>query len=54
MGKIFRIGHCGYYGKFDILQTVSALEMVLKELGLDINEGAGVGAAARVLKNLND
>ena len=54
MGKIFRIGHCGYYGKFDILQTVSALEMVLKELGLNINEGAGVGAAARVLKNLND
>ncbi|MBA3301677.1 MAG: alanine--glyoxylate aminotransferase family protein [Thermoleophilaceae bacterium] len=47
-GKIVRIAHCGYFGAFDILTTVSALEMTLQELGADIELGAGVGAAQRV------
>ena len=47
-GKIARIAHCGYYGAFDVVTTVSALEMTLKELGADVELGAGVAAAQRV------
>jgi aspartate aminotransferase-like enzyme len=47
-GKIVRIAHCGYYGAFDIVSTIAALEMTLKELGADISLGAGVGAAQQV------
>ncbi len=47
-GKIARIAHCGYYGAFDIVTTVAALEMTLKELGADVELGAGVSAAQRV------
>jgi aspartate aminotransferase-like enzyme len=48
-GKIVRIAHCGYYGGFDILSTIAALEMTLDRLGADVTFGAGVAAAERVL-----
>jgi aspartate aminotransferase-like enzyme len=47
-GKIIRIAHCGYFGAFDILTSLSGLEMVLDQLGHDVEHGAGVGAAQRV------
>jgi aspartate aminotransferase-like enzyme len=47
-GKIARIAHTGYFGAFDILTTVSGLEMALVELGHPVEQGAGVGAAQRV------
>jgi aspartate aminotransferase-like enzyme len=47
-GKIIRIAHCGYYGAFDILCTIAALEMTLSELGADVQLGAGVAAAQQV------
>jgi len=47
-GKIVRIAHCGYFGAFDIITAVSALEMALRELGHDLELGAGVAAAQRV------
>lgn len=47
-GKIFRISHCGYFGPFDIITVVSALELVLKELGADIEIGVGVAATLNV------
>jgi aspartate aminotransferase-like enzyme len=47
-GKIIRIAHCGYYGAFDILSTVAALEMTLKELGADVTLGVGVSSAQQV------
>ena len=47
-GKIARIAHCGYYGAFDTVTTVAALEMTLSELGADVELGAGVAAAQRV------
>jgi serine---pyruvate transaminase len=46
-GKIARIAHCGYFGAFDIVVTVAALEMTLRELGHDVELGAGVAAAQR-------
>jgi len=47
-GKIVRIAHCGYFGAFDTVITVSGLEMALRELGHEFELGAGVGAAQRV------
>jgi aspartate aminotransferase-like enzyme len=45
VGKIFRIGHIGYYDIFDICTALSAVEMVLAELGADINRGAATSSA---------
>jgi aspartate aminotransferase-like enzyme len=47
-GKIARIAHCGYFGAFDVVVTVSAFEMTLRELGHEVELGAGVAAAQRV------
>jgi aspartate aminotransferase-like enzyme len=50
-GKIARVAHCGYFGAFDIIVTVSALEMALRELGHEAEPGAGVAAAQRVFSD---
>jgi aspartate aminotransferase-like enzyme len=47
-GKIARIAHCGYFGAFDIVTTIAALEMTLRELGHPVELGVGVGAAQGV------
>ena len=47
-GRILRIAHTGYFGAFDILTSLSGLEMALAELGHPVEQGAGVGAAQRV------
>jgi serine---pyruvate transaminase len=47
-GRIVRIAHTGYFGAFDILTSLSGLEMALAELGHPVDQGAGVGAAQRV------
>lgn len=48
-GKVVRIAHIGYFGDFDIVTAVSALEMALSKFGARIDYGAGVAAAERVL-----
>ena len=47
-GQIGRIGHCGYYDFRDVLTAVGALEHVMRELGRQVEPGAGVAAAQRV------
>jgi serine---pyruvate transaminase len=47
-GRIVRIAHCGYYGAFDIVVALTALEMALRDLGLQVEPGTGAGAAQRV------
>lgn len=47
-GKIFRLGHCGYYDRFDIVSAISGLEMTLKELGYDFELGSGLRAVEQV------
>jgi aspartate aminotransferase-like enzyme len=47
-GKILRIAHCGYFGAFDILIGLAGLELVLRELGADVEPGSGVAAAQQV------
>jgi serine---pyruvate transaminase len=48
-GKIFRIAHMGIVDELDILATLSAIELVLDELGRSVEFGSGVAAASRVL-----
>jgi aspartate aminotransferase-like enzyme len=48
-GKTVRVGHMGNVTSNDVVATMSALEMALMELGHDMEAGAGVGAAEKVL-----
>ena len=48
-GKIFRIAHMGIIDELDILSTLSAIELVLDELGRSVELGTGPGAAMQVL-----
>jgi len=45
--RIFRIGHIGWFDEFDIATALSAVELVLGELGAEIDRGA---AATRALE----
>jgi aspartate aminotransferase-like enzyme len=47
-GKVFRIGHLGYYDRFDIIRCLAALELTLGEMGFPVKRGAGVAAAEGV------
>lgn len=47
-GKVFRIGHLGNVSRSDILSTISALEMVLKQEGFELKLGVGLEAAQKV------
>ncbi len=47
-GLIFRLGHLGYYDRFDIMTTIAGLEMTLSELGYKFTPGAGITAAEKV------
>jgi aspartate aminotransferase-like enzyme len=47
-GKIFRLSHFGYCDRFDITTGISALELVLNDLGHKVELGKGVGAALKV------
>ncbi|HEX8099501.1 MAG TPA: alanine--glyoxylate aminotransferase family protein [Actinomycetota bacterium] len=47
-GEVFRIGHLGYYDRFDIVRCLSALEITLEAMGYPTKRGAAVGAAEEV------
>ncbi len=47
-GKVFRIGHFGYFDELDILRGLAALEMTLEKLGYPVKRGAAVAAAEGV------
>lgn len=47
-GKVFRIGHFGYFSELDILRGLAALEMTLEKLGHPVKRGAAVAAAEGV------
>jgi aspartate aminotransferase-like enzyme len=48
-GKIIRIAHLGYYERLDMVMVISALEMLLKEMGYNFELGKGVKAAEEIL-----
>jgi aspartate aminotransferase-like enzyme len=47
-GKVFRIGHLGWYERLDILRCLAALELTLEAMGYPTKRGAGVAAAEQV------
>src|SRR5215472_13139350 len=48
-GKIVRIGHMGYTDELDVIAILAALEMVLADLGYDVEPGRAVAAAQQAL-----
>lgn len=52
-GKIFRIAHMGYVDRYDIIMTLAALEMTLKNLGHGIELGSGVRVAQELLSDMD-
>jgi serine---pyruvate transaminase len=49
-GKIFRIGHIGYFDVFDITTVLAAVELTLAELGAEIERGVAVTRALEVFE----
>jgi aspartate aminotransferase-like enzyme len=47
-GKIFRIGHIGWFDIFDITTALAAVELVLADAGADIERGVAVTRALEV------
>ncbi len=47
-GKVFRIGHLGYYDRLDIMRGLVALELTLESMGYPLKRGAAVAAAEDV------
>jgi aspartate aminotransferase-like enzyme len=47
-GRVFRLGHMGYVGDFDVLTALAALEQILHEVGQPVDFGAAVRAAQKV------
>jgi aspartate aminotransferase-like enzyme len=44
-GKIFRLGHIGWFDVFDITTQLAAVELLLADLGAEIERGVAVTAA---------
>jgi aspartate aminotransferase-like enzyme len=44
-GKVFRIGHIGYFDVFDIGTALAAVELALTELGAEVERGVAVTRA---------
>jgi serine---pyruvate transaminase len=51
-GRIFRIGHIGWFDVFDIAAALAAVELALTELGAEIERGAAVPRAFEAYESL--
>lgn len=49
-GKIIRINHMGYVDTFDVVISISAMEMALDHFGYSFRMGDGVSAAQKILQ----
>ena len=50
-GKIFRIGHIGWFDVFDITTALAAVELALSELGADVERGVAVTRALEAFEH---
>ena len=48
-GKIIRVAHMGYFAPSDVILALSALEMLLYDMGYNLELGKGVATAQRLL-----
>jgi aspartate aminotransferase-like enzyme len=53
-GRVFRIGHLGYYDRFDIIRCLAALELTLESMGYPVKRGSAVAAAEGVFASMPD
>jgi aspartate aminotransferase-like enzyme len=53
-GQIIRIGHMGYMDEIDVVAGLSALELILHDLGYPVEAGSAVTASQRVLMTDQD
>jgi aspartate aminotransferase-like enzyme len=51
-GKVFRIGHIGYFDVFDITTALAGIELALAESGADIERGVAVTRALETYEHL--
>ena len=49
---VFRIGHIGYYDIFDIVTSLAAVELGLRQLGVDVEAGAAVAGATEAFERI--
>ena len=49
-GRLFRIGHLGDLNELMILSALAGTEMALRDSGIDVVPGSGVGAASEFLR----
>lgn len=47
-GKVFRIGHLGNMDELMLAGALGGVEMTLRDVGVPIELGSGVGAALKV------
>jgi len=52
-GKVFRIGHLGHVNMIMAQSALAGAEMCLRDFGVDVTPGAGVGAAQEYLRTVN-
>ena len=50
-GKVFRIGHVGDLNELMVLSALAGTEMALRDVGIDVVAGAGVGAAEEYFRS---
>ncbi len=48
-GKIFRIAHLGYMDEYDTITAIAGVEVVLNQLGHNVDLGKGVACAEKLL-----
>jgi alanine-glyoxylate transaminase/serine-glyoxylate transaminase/serine-pyruvate transaminase len=48
-GKVFRIGHLGWLNEIMLMQSLSGVELAMRDTGIAFEPGIGVGAAIREL-----
>jgi alanine-glyoxylate transaminase/serine-glyoxylate transaminase/serine-pyruvate transaminase len=49
-GKLFRIGHLGDLNELMVLTAVTGAEMAMRDIGISVEAGSGVAAAAEYLR----
>ena len=52
-GKVFRIGHLGMLDEVKILSGIAAAEIAMRDCGVEIRPGSGVGAAIAYYQGLD-
>ena len=53
-GKAFRIGHLGDMNELMIVSAVAGAEMAMRDIGIDVVPGSGVGAATEYLRETHE